>query len=543
MSIVGHEIGRTTDFLKYLGFLKERSLQGPSQLIQPLISTDAMSTLTNIVPGVSVIDGVATSERLPSRADSVSRYRQVVLTSLPLVAADVLAIAVSYLVATLVTHGLFGFRYYSGIWNNLLALGLCYLIVGTFLGLFPASGMNPVRELRSQVTSICVAFLLLIGLNGLVGQVTTNEILTIIMAFPMTVAVAPPARFCTRKIASNFRWWGEKVVIIGVSEQGQSIYQFLAHLPQRGLKPLGFVDDNPSAYWKLEKDLQLEFLGTTDELVSICRARECHWAIAAVAEMDEEEVSHILARGSLIPNLIVVNSKLSMPTMWVESFDAAGIAGLHIRDRMLFPFQRMLKRLSDFFLATLLLVMSSPLLLFIALWIKVTAPGPVFYRHHGRIGRSGRTFGAWKIRTMVTNADEILKEYLASNPAAQEEWNRDLKLKYDPRIIPGIGRFLRRTSLDELPQLLNVFKGDMSLVGPRPIYTAQEVEKFKELYPMYLRVRPGLTGLWQVSGRNNTSYEDRVRLDTYYVRNWSLWLDYFILLRTVRTLFLREGAY
>ena len=187
--------------------------------------------------------------------------------------------------------------------------------------------------------------------------------------------------------------------------------------------------------------------------------------------------------------------------------------------------------------------MSSPLLLFIALWIKVTAPGPVFYRHHGRIGRSGRTFGAWKIRTMVTNADEILKEYLASNPAAQEEWNRDLKLKFDPRIIPGIGRFLRRTSLDELPQLLNVFKGDMSLVGPRPIYTAQEVEKFKELYPMYLRVRPGLTGLWQVSGRNNTSYEDRVRLDTYYVRNWSLWLDYFILLRTVRTLFLREGAY
>ena len=393
MSIVGNEIGRTTDFLKYLGFLKERSLQGPSQLIQPLISTDAMSTLTNIVPGVSVIDGVETSERLPSRADSVSRYRQVALTSLPLVTADMLAIAASYLVATLITYGLFGFRYYSGLWNNLLALGLCHLIVGTFLGLFPASGMNPVRELRSQVTSICVAFLLLIGLNGLVGQVTTNEILTIIIAFPMTVAVAPPARFCTRKIASNFRWWGEKVVIIGVSQQGRSIYQFLAHLPQRGLKPLGFVDDNPAAYWNLETDLQPEFLGTTDELVSICRAQECHWAIAAVAGMDEEEVSHILARGSLIPNLIVVNSKLSMPTMWVESFDAAGIAGLHIRDRMLFPFQRALKRLFDFFLATLLLVMSSPLLLFIALWIKVTAPGPVFYRHHGRIGRSGRTFG------------------------------------------------------------------------------------------------------------------------------------------------------
>ena len=259
--------------------------------------------------------------------------------------------------------------------------------------------------------------------------------------------------------------------------------------------------------------------------------------------MEEKDVGHILARGSLIPNLIVVNSKLSMPTIWVESFDAAGLAGVHIRDRMLFPFQRLLKRLSDCFLASLLLMISSPLLMFMALWIKLTSPGPIFFQHRGRIGRAGTTFGAWKIRTMVINADEILAEYLASNPEAQAEWYRDLKLKHDPRIIPGIGRFLRRTSLDELPQLWNVLKGEMSLVGPRPIYTAQEVEKFKELYPMYLRVRPGLTGLWQVSGRNNTSYEDRVRLDTYYVRNWSLWLDFFILLRTVRTVLLREGSY
>lgn len=543
MRIVGGKLAGPTEFLKYLGFLKDSSVAGSSQLIQPLISTDAISNLASIVPGVSVVDGIETTERLPSRADSVSRYRQVVLTSIPLVFADLLAIAAAYLVATLCTYAFFGAHYYWGLWNNLFAVCFCHLIVGTFLGLFPASGMNPVRELRSQVSSICVSYVLLVALNGLVGQVTGNEILTMMMAIPMTVAVAPPARFCTRKIASSFSWWGETVIIIGVNQQGRSIYQFLVHLPQRGLKPMGFVDDNPGAHWQLERDLQLEYLGTTDELVGICRKRECHWAIAAVADMGEEEVSHILSRGSLVPNLIVVNSTLSMPTMWVESFDAAGLAGVHIRDRMLFPFQRILKRLSDCFLAAALLLLSSPMLLFIAVWIKLTAPGPVFYRHHGRIGRSGRTFGAWKIRTMVLNADEILKKYLASNAEAQAEWNRDLKLKADPRIVPGIGQFLRRTSLDELPQLWNVLKGDMSLVGPRPIYTTAEVEKFKELYPMYLRVRPGLTGLWQVSGRNNTSYEDRVRLDSYYVRNWSLWLDYFILLRTVRTLVLREGAY
>ena len=543
MSILGGKIAGPTEFLKHLGFLKDSSVAVSSQLIQPLISTDAISTLKDVVPGVSMVDGVDTAERLPSRADSVSRYLQVVLTSIPLVAADLLAIAASYLVATLITYAFFGAHYYWGLWNNLFAVCLCHLIVGTFLGLFPASGMNPVRELRSQISSICVSFVLLIALNGLVGQVTRNEIMTIIFAFPITIAIAPPARFSTRKIVSGCRWWGEKVIIVGMNEQARSIYRFMAHLPQRGLKPIGVVVENLSEYWNSEASEHVQLLGTADELVSICRKRQCHWVIAAVADMPESEIKNILANGSLVPNLIVVDTKLSMPTIWVESFDAAGLAGVHIRDRMLFPFQRLSKRIFDFALSAMLLVFIGPLLFAIAVFIKLKGPGPVFYRHEGRIGRGGKTFGAWKIRTMIVNSDAVLKQHLEANPGAQAEWERDLKLKNDPRIIAGIGQFLRRTSLDELPQLLNVLRGEMSLVGPRPIYTKQEVDKFSEMYPLYLRVRPGMTGLWQVSGRNNTSYEDRVRLDTYYVRNWSLWLDYFILLRTVRTLFLREGAY
>jgi lipopolysaccharide/colanic/teichoic acid biosynthesis glycosyltransferase len=143
---------------------------------------------------------------------------------------------------------------------------------------------------------------------------------------------------------------------------------------------------------------------------------------------------------------------------------------------------------------------------------------------------------------MVQNAQQILEEHLNSSKEARAEWEKDHKLKNDPRIIAGIGHFLRRTSLDELPQLWNVMKGDMSLVGPRPIVASEQI-RYGEIQPLYLRVRPGLTGLWQVSGRNNTSYSDRVKLDAYYVRNWSLWLDYFILLRTVRTVLLREGSY
>ncbi|HQZ63444.1 MAG TPA: sugar transferase, partial [Planctomycetaceae bacterium] len=223
--------------------------------------------------------------------------------------------------------------------------------------------------------------------------------------------------------------------------------------------------------------------------------------------------------------------------------DVAGLSGIHIRDHLLFPFQRFSKRIIDIVLSACLILLFSPLMLIIGALVWLKSPGPVLYRHNGRIGREGHTFGALKIRTMVQNADEALKKYLAENPEAKAEWDRDLKLKNDPRIISGIGGFLRRTSLDELPQLWNVLIGEMSLVGPRPIYTEIEVSKFQEMYPLYLRVRPGLTGLWQVSGRNNTSYEDRVKLDTYYVRNWSLWLDYFILLRTVRTVLFREGSY
>jgi Undecaprenyl-phosphate galactose phosphotransferase WbaP len=166
--------------------------------------------------------------------------------------------------------------------------------------------------------------------------------------------------------------------------------------------------------------------------------------------------------------------------------------------------------------------------------------GRVFYGQP-RIGRHGVGFVAWKFRSMVTDADARLEQYLIAHPELRTEWERDHKLRDDPRIT-WIGRFLRRTSLDELPQLWNILRGEMSLVGPRPIVQA-EVVKYGDHIALYHKVRPGLSGLWQVSGRNNTTYDERVRLDCYYVRNWSVWLDLVILSRTVRVVALGEGAY
>lgn len=480
---------------------------------------------------------------LPSRGVAVSRVRQAGMTSLPLLVADILLLTICYFVASHLTQMLIDSPYHAGLWKNFLALCTGFVVLGSPKRLFSASGINPVCELRNLIHAISGSFVIVVVLNGLLGELTRNEIITVAIAYPMAVLFAPIVRHCVRRACSGREWWGEKAIIVGSGPQAAAVFRYLKEFPQRGLKPVGVVDCSPSDYWKSVGKSTMDFLGTTGELLSICRREKCHWVFAVLAGKSEEESQRILNYGGLIPNLIVLPTSLSLPTLWTDSFDAAGIPGVHIRDRLLFPFQRFSKRVFDIVLGTCALIAACPLLLFIAVWIKLASPGPVLYRHYGRIGRNGKTFGALKIRTMLTDSDEVLKQYLASNPVAREEWHRDLKLKNDPRIIPGIGRFLRRTSLDELPQLWNVLVGEMSLVGPRPIYTDIEVRKFEKQFPLYLRVRPGLTGLWQVSGRNNTTYEDRVQLDTYYVRNWSMWLDYFILLRTLRTVLMREGSY
>jgi Undecaprenyl-phosphate galactose phosphotransferase WbaP len=176
----------------------------------------------------------------------------------------------------------------------------------------------------------------------------------------------------------------------------------------------------------------------------------------------------------------------------------------------------------------------------IAVSIKMDAPGPVFYRHE-RIGRYGRKFHVYKFRTMIQNADQILQEYLDRSPELKAQWLETQKLKQDPRIT-RLGNMLRKSSLDELPQLWNIILGDMSLVGPRPIVDS-EVEKYGQCFDLYIKIRPGLTGLWQVSGRNNTTYEHRVELDEYYVHNRCVKLYFKILWKTIFVVLKKEGAY
>ena len=191
---------------------------------------------------------------------------------------------------------------------------------------------------------------------------------------------------------------------------------------------------------------------------------------------------------------------------------------------------------SVLFLPLLLLVIG-----ILGLLIKLDSRGPVFYRHT-RIGRSGKPFGVYKFRSMYLDSQERLGKILRADPGSREEWERYFKLKNDPRIT-RMGNFLRRTSLDELPQIFNVLKGEMSLVGPRPVLKEEITKYYKEDAAYYNLVRPGISGLWQVSGRNDVDYDKRVRLDTWYVLNWSVWLDITILFKTLSVVLKKEGAY
>ncbi|MBL8507032.1 MAG: sugar transferase [Chitinimonas sp.] len=197
------------------------------------------------------------------------------------------------------------------------------------------------------------------------------------------------------------------------------------------------------------------------------------------------------------------------------------------------------KRLLDILLGLLALLLCAPVLLLLYGLLCLQGGRPLF--GHVRVGRHGRTFHCYKFRTMYVDAEQRLADLLARDPEARRQWQQDFKLKQDPRVTP-LGAFLRKSSLDELPQLWNVLRGQMSLVGPRPV-VSEELPRYGEALASYLAVRPGITGLWQVSGRNDTSYAQRVALDAHYVRNWSLWLDISILLRTCLVVLNRRGAY
>lgn len=229
-------------------------------------------------------------------------------------------------------------------------------------------------------------------------------------------------------------------------------------------------------------------------------------------------------------------------SLWTAPRDLGGVLGLEIRHNHLNGFHRYMKRAADIVGSAIGLAVAAPALLVAIVWIKRISPGPTLYRQE-REGKNGRVFQVMKLRTMFPESETLLESILERNPQARHEWATYCKLRNDPRILPGVGAFLRRTSLDEVPQLWNVLKGEMSLVGPRPFPRYHNEMFDPDFRSLRTQVTPGLTGLWQVSERSDGDLEVQAFLDQYYIDNWSLWLDLYIVFRTVRAVLALKGAY
>lgn len=295
--------------------------------------------------------------------------------------------------------------------------------------------------------------------------------------------------------------------------------------------------------YQLVGAIELEAASALDEndLTGLMRERGAEFVVVGVGTGNIAAERHIIGslRRARLP-LALMPALEGLPVVGLRQhhFFSHDVVMLVSRNNLARPVSRIIKAAFDQVVALLLLILLAPLMGGLAILARMDG-GPALYRHK-RIGAGGCSFNCLKFRTMVVDAEEVLERMLADDPIACEEWLSTQKLRNDPRVT-RLGSFLRRSSLDELPQLLNVLRGEMSLVGPRPIVQA-EVARYADDIDYYYETKPGLTGLWQVSGRSDTSYAYRVRLDVWYVRNWTLWHDIAILLKTIPAVFLQRGA-
>jgi Undecaprenyl-phosphate galactose phosphotransferase WbaP len=427
----------------------------------------------------------------------------------------------------------------SGLWGIVLAAVSLCIVTFYVAGLYRNVGMHPVEELERVVTTTAIVFITLLWIfvwrND---QAVWGEIVSLCITGFACILVLPSWRHLLRCRLGKTDWWRKPVVIIGSPDRADSLFDELEEEGHLGWRPVGCILDFHEN-WDHDR-VSKRCLGVEEELPQIAEKHDVFWGMIDTNAMLPSDVQGFMDRNHrALPNIVSVTGNAGDTTLLTRGLACGNSPGVHFRSMLSLLLPSLLKRTFDFTVATLILLLLAPLLAVLAIAVRLGSPGPIFYSQE-RIGLHGRTFRIWKFRSMVQNADYLLRRLMEENHQVRDEWQRTQKLSRDPRIT-GIGRFLRKTSLDEIPQLFNVLTGSMSLVGPRPM-ERNEPEKYGDVYWLYIRTRPGITGLWQVNGRNKTSYEERLRYVSFYVRNWSIWLDWYILLRTFRVVVLCEGA-
>ncbi|HLH40248.1 MAG TPA: undecaprenyl-phosphate galactose phosphotransferase WbaP [Bryobacteraceae bacterium] len=459
------------------------------------------------------------------------------LRILNILCADLAGAAVPFLAAVLLRSALgghFELAFYARSCAALLLFPLAYALFGQYSPV----AHHPVREIRRLSAATTLVFVLFAVLLFLFKAGIDYSRAAFLGAWLMTLVAVPCARALVRKASSGAPSWGCPVAVFGTQETARQLIEGLQAQPETGLRPAAVFLAEGGAPATI---LGVPVLGPYTSAPLYARRLRIRRAIVMFSDLQRQGLPRMLeSHANVFSKIYLMPGLGGFSSFGVETRDVCGGVALELRRDLLVPSHRLAKRAFDLAVSGALLILLLPLMLLIAALIRLESPGGVLFSH-GRIGRGGRRFKMWKFRTMYLNGAEILEKYFKDHPAEEQYWRENMKLRRDPRITP-LGRLLRKISFDELPQLWNVLRGEMSLVGPRPIVN-DEVTKYGDGFNLYCRVTPGLTGLWQVSGRSTTSYSKRVELDAYYVRNWSPWLDIYLLARTIRTVLLGEGAY
>ncbi len=361
----------------------------------------------------------------------------------------------------------------------------------------------------------------------------------LLLSWSLSIGLVGLARFLIRRVVYALRARGKFVVpalIVGSDEEARVVTEQIRSSPISGMILLGVVD--PHLPRGKEVLPGLPVLGSPADLPRMIEQLGVREVIVSASALPREALVELFRTFAFHPqvNLRLSSGLYELLATGTEIREVMGVPLLYWRRLRLSPLEQLLKAVMDYTLAVAALIFLVPLFLLIALAIQLDSPGPVFYRRRV-VGLGGKLFDAFKFRTMVTNADALLEQ----NPELKKAFEQNYKLREDPRVT-RVGRFLRRWSLDELPQLFNVLRGEMSLVGPRML-TPEEISRYGRWALNLLTVKPGITGLWQVSGRADLPYSERVRLDLFYIRNYSLWLDLAILAQTIPAVLRKRGAY
>ncbi len=405
-------------------------------------------------------------------------------------------------------------------------------------GLYPGFGLGAVETLRRLSTRTSFIYLSIAAMSFVLKAPQHYSRMMFTIGWALSLVAVPLSRYLVLGVVRRWRWWPEPAVVVGRAGTIRPLIHALRQARSIGYRPVAeliLAEDVPPGL-----PAHLPILGTLEDAATVAALG---LRVAFVPE--DRGNQHWKLLESLhqhFRHVIVVRPVGGTPVLGVQVRTFGGVLGLEFTNELLKRRNRLIKRSADLLLGGLGLMLAIPVMAVAAVAIQIFSRGPVLYAQE-REGLHGRPIRVWKLRTMLPDAETRLQEHLEANPRARKEWEHSFKLSNDPRLVPVAGRFLRRSSIDELPQLVNVLRGDMSLVGPRP-FPSYHLKRFSpDFRRLRRRVRPGMTGLWQVLSRGRGELADQEALDTHYIRNWSLWMDLYVLGKTVAAVLGGRGAY